>query len=147
MRLAVWVLQLKKQNCGMVNIFISVDYDQSRPIGGGCALVHFYVFYGEIRSVAVRRHVATPLYRSGARDAQGRAAPRHGARIAAVSIRPVISVDSATLGRIHPDLVCAFLCKFFGFFDGLALSCRFILFGLGLFVESGDLPSEVQGQF
>jgi hypothetical protein len=42
------------------------------------------------------------------------------------------------------------LCRFvqiFGFFDGLALSCRFILFGLGLFVESGDFASEVQGQF
>jgi len=67
------------------------------------------------RTILSRTIPRTIPARSGARDAQGRAAPRHGTRIAAVSIRPVISVDSATLGRIHPDLVCAFLCKFSGF--------------------------------
>jgi hypothetical protein len=46
----------------------------------------------------------------------------------------------------YSRLLCIFV-QIFRFFDGLALSCRFILFGLGLFVESGDLPSEVQGQF
>ena len=38
-------------------------------------------------------------------------------------------------------------CANFRVFRRLGPSCRFILFGLGLFVESGDFASEVRGQF
>ena len=81
-----------------------------------------------------RRSARARRFRTPARKILFEAKVAHGKRPEAVQAKGLLAAV------VH-------FVQIFGFFDGLALSCRFILFGPGLFVEFGDFASEVQGQF